>query len=155
MASTSETKRHRKKNFTTAETLALIEEFSTRKRVLQSKLKSTLSNKDKQKAWEAVTAAVNAVGLVERSVAEVKEKWCKLSSEARAQLRARKHPPTGSGKAVEMPNLELFENIFYDSDLIEGIAAERGGFDSGDTPHHQGNVCMCLRKQNVLKVCLL
>ena len=90
MASTIETKRHRKKNFTIAKTLALIEEFSTRKRVLQSKLKSTLSNKDKQKAWEAVTAAVNAVGLVERSVAEVKEKWCKLSSEARAQLRARK-----------------------------------------------------------------
>lgn len=83
-------------------------------------------------AWAEVTAAINAVSPVERSVAEVKEKWSKLSSEARAQLRARKFPPTGSGKAIEMPDLELFENIFENSDLIEGISTDVRGFDSGE-----------------------
>jgi hypothetical protein len=143
MASTSESKRPRKRNFTSNEVLTLIEEFTCRKDLLQSKFKSTITNQNKQKAWAEVTAAVNAVSPVERSVADVKEKWGKLASEARTQLRSRKHPPTGSGKAIEMPNLDLFADIFGDSDLIGGILAEMGGFDSEATPITQG-ITLCL-----------
>ena len=134
MASTSECKRARKRNVTSNEVLTLIEEFSSRKDLLQSKFKSKLTNKKKQQAWAEVTAAVNAVSLVERSVAEIKEKWYKLTPEARTQLRSRKYSPTGSGKAIEMPHLDLFADIFCDSDLIGGVSAELGGFDSGFTP---------------------
>lgn len=140
MASTSGEilKRARKRNFTSSETLTLIEEFAARKEILQSKFKASLTNKEKQKAWAELTAAVNSASPVDRSVAEVKEKWSKLSSEARTQLRARRNPPTGSGKAVEMPDLDVYAYIFGNSDLIEGISTTAGGFDSGDAQQTQG-----------------
>ena len=125
-------KRQRKPNFSSLERITLIEEYCARKDILQQKFKSSLTNQNKQKAWAEVTFAVNAVSAVERTVTEIKEKWMKLSSEAREQLRARKFPPTGSGKAVEMPDLDLFEPIFASSDLIVGIPPEAGGFDAGD-----------------------
>lgn len=126
-------KRARKLNVSAAERAALIIEFSLRKNFLQQSSKQT-ANKEKQKAWFEICEAVNSVSKSGRSV-EVKEKWSKLSSEARVQLRARKYPsppPTGSGKVDEMLNLHLFELIFGDSNLIEGIGEDVGGFDSGD-----------------------
>ena len=125
-------KRAGKRNFNSTERITLIEEFAARKDILQQKFKSSLTNKKKQEAWAEVTAAVNAVSPVERSVTEVKEKWSKLSSDARAQLCACKFPPTGSGKVIEMPDLELFEPMFENSDLIEGISMDVGGFESGE-----------------------
>ena len=120
------------------ERTTLIEEYIARKDILQQKFKTANTNKAKQTAWAEVTAAVNSVSPVERSVTEVKEKLTKLTSEARTQLRARKYPPTGSGKAVEMPDLEHFEPIFAHSDLIEGISDDIGGFDSGEPSQEQG-----------------
>ncbi|KAK7480260.1 hypothetical protein BaRGS_00028536 [Batillaria attramentaria] len=101
-------RRGRKQNFSSADRVALIEEFSLRKSVLQQKFKTTSASKDKQKAWLEICEAVTSVSTCGRTVVEVKEKWAKLSSEARAQLRARKYPPTGSGKVDEMPDLDLF-----------------------------------------------
>ena len=43
-----------------------------------------------------------------------------------------KYPPTGSGKVDEMPDPELFEVIFGDSDLIEGLGKDVSGFDCGE-----------------------
>ena len=138
-------KRPRKPNFSTSERITLIEEYNARKDILQQKFKTSLTNQKKQKAWAEVTTAVNSVSTVVRTVAEIKEKWLKLSSEAREQLRARKFPPTGSGKAVEMPELDLFEPIFVSSDLIEGIPREDGGFDAGDeSPPTQGLLLLLL-----------
>ena len=125
-------KRVRKQNFSAAERLTLIEEYSSRKNILQQKFKNNATNKGKQQAWLEICETVNSVSGCVRSVGEIKEKWSKLSSEARAQLRARKYPPTGSGRVDEMPDLELFEVIFGDSDLIEGLGKDVGGFDSGE-----------------------
>eukprot|EP00745_Piridium_sociabile_P021035 TRINITY_DN32388_c0_g1_i3.p2 TRINITY_DN32388_c0_g1~~TRINITY_DN32388_c0_g1_i3.p2 ORF type:complete len:155 (-),score=21.24 TRINITY_DN32388_c0_g1_i3:90-554(-) len=124
-------KKMRKRNFTASETLTLIEEYKARKEVLQGKFRSNLTNKEKQRAWQQVSEAVNSVGVVQRTVNEVKEKWSKLSTEAKVQLRARKNPPTGSGKSEEMPNLDIMGEIFEGSTLIEGIV--HGGFDSGES----------------------
>ena len=146
-------KRVRKPNFSAAERAALIKEFSLRRSVLQQKFKTNSANKEKQKAWLEICEAINSVSKASRSVGGgVKEKWSKLSSEARVQLRARKYPPphpsptpTGSGQVDEMPDLHLFKPIFGDSDLIEGIGEDVGGFDSGNPAPNQGKPLMWSR----------
>ena len=85
-------KRVRKGNFSPAERVTLIEEFSLRKDVLNQKFKTNSANKEKQNMWTEICEAVNSVSKVGRSVGELKEKWSKMSSEARSQLRARKYP---------------------------------------------------------------
>ena len=40
-----------------------------------SKFTNNVSNKNKQVAWEQVTAEVNACGVALRSVSELKKKW--------------------------------------------------------------------------------
>ena len=89
--------RNRKHNFTHAEIVALIEAYGQRKEVLHGRLKSTLSNVDKKKGWEAVATKVNAVSTTLRSVEELKKRWQKLASDAKADLAKRKHPGTGGG----------------------------------------------------------
>ena len=66
-------KRPRKENFSHGETLALIEAFSERKSLLQSKFKSNITLRDKNEQWDAVTAAVNAVAFVTRSKKECQQ----------------------------------------------------------------------------------
>ena len=66
-------KRPRKENFTHGETLALIEAYSERKSLLQSKFKSNTTLRDKNEQWDAVTAAVNAVAFVPRSKKECQQ----------------------------------------------------------------------------------
>ena len=48
------------------------------------------------------------------------------------------HTHTGSVKVDEMPDLYLFEPLFGDSDLIEGLREDDGGFDSGESAPIQG-----------------
>ena len=60
--------------------------------MLQGRLKSTMSNIDKKRGWEAVATELNAVSTPLRSVNELKKKWQNLASEAKADLAKRKHP---------------------------------------------------------------
>ncbi|XP_025085946.1 myb/SANT-like DNA-binding domain-containing protein 4 [Pomacea canaliculata] len=122
----------RKANFSNCEDVAIIESYRKQKHVLQSKFKSTVTNRKKQTAWTEVTNAVNSVSAVCRTTKEVKERWVKLTKKAKAQLRARKYPPTSSGKNDEMANLDVMADILLgESDLTDGIA--EGGIDAGDT----------------------
>ena len=67
--------RPRKDNFTTNEIVALIDAYGQWKGILQGRFKSTLSNRDKKLAWDALTAEVNAVSCARRKPDELKKKW--------------------------------------------------------------------------------
>ncbi|KAK7497528.1 hypothetical protein BaRGS_00011168 [Batillaria attramentaria] len=125
-------KRARKKNFSHTEitTSALIDAYALKKGLLQSKFKSTLTVK-KNKAWDDILAAVNAVSAVRRSKAEIQTKWTKLRSETRSILAQKKRPATGGGPPPnEGPYANIIADIIGNSDLITGI---EGGLNTGDT----------------------
>ena len=124
--------RPRKDNFTNNEILAFIDAYGRRKTILQRRFKSTLSYRDKKLAWGALTADVNAVSCARRKPGELKKKWQKLSSEARADLAKRKHPGTGGGPPPkERPYTDVIaDSVFGEvSALIDGV---EGGVDVGD-----------------------
>lgn len=138
----------RKANFSNCEDVAIIESYRKQKHVLQSKFKSTVTNRKKQTAWTEVTNAVNSVSAVCRTTKEVKERWVKLTKKAKAQLRARKYPPTSSGKNDEMANLDVMADILLgESDLTDGIA--EGGIDAGDTQPKSGRYMNYIRIQSI------
>ena len=131
MAEAAKQQRHRKDNFTHAEIVALIQAYGRRKELLQGRLKSTLSNRDKKKGWNAVTAEVNALSTTLRSVEDLKKKWQKLASEARADLARRKHPGTRGGpRHKEGEYTDLIADIFGDQSALPGRV--HGGIDVGD-----------------------
>ena len=66
--------RPRKDNFTNNEILALIDAYGRWKTILQGRFKSTLSNRDKKLAWDALTADVNAVSCARSKPDELKKK---------------------------------------------------------------------------------
>ena len=109
----------------------IIDAYGRRKDVLQGRFKSTLTNREKKEAWDALTADVNAVSSSRRKPEELKKKWQKLASDARSDLAKRKHPGTGGGpKPRESPYTDLIADIFGAvSALIDGV---RGGMDVGD-----------------------
>ena len=69
----------RKPNWTEGETLALVEAFESKKHILKAKFNSRITFNEKNKAWEEVVAAVNAVnGESNREEMEVRKKWDNL-----------------------------------------------------------------------------
>ena len=92
MEDTKKAIRPRKDNFSNNEILALIDAYGRRKDVLQGRFKSTLTNREKKEAWDALTADVKAVSSSRRKPDELKKKWQKLASDARSDLAKRKHP---------------------------------------------------------------
>jgi len=64
-----------KANSSDSEVKVLIDCVAQCKEVLLSKFTNNVSNKNKQAAWEQVTAEVNACGIALRSVGELKKKW--------------------------------------------------------------------------------
>ena len=131
MAEAARQQRNRKDNFTHAEIVALIQAYGQRKELLQGRFKSTLSNRDKKKGWDAVAAEVNALSTTLRSVEDLKKKWRKLASEARADLARRKSPGTRGGpRHKEGVYTDLIADIFGDQSALSG--GVQGGIDVGD-----------------------
>ena len=64
----------RNKNFSELEKYELVEGYREFEVVLKPKFAQTVTQKDKERAWEAITSRVNAVSRVRRSVPEVKKK---------------------------------------------------------------------------------
>ena len=78
-----------------------------------------------------VATDVTAVSKSHRSAAELKKKWQKLASDARADLARRKHHGTRGGPPrKEGIYTEIIADVFGDeSALIDGV---EGGIDVGD-----------------------
>ena len=68
-------------NFTDCEIEVLTTEVEARKCVLFGGLSSRISNKRKSAEWKTATKAVNAVGLENRTMADIKKKWSEIKLE--------------------------------------------------------------------------
>lgn len=126
-----EVKRERKPNFSAAEVSVLTDQVEKNLEVIQSKLTNNITNKKKNKIWEEITAAVNAVANSKRTTQEIKDKWknltCKAKREYSTLKRARKE--TGGGPQPKQPSeaTERIINIYEDTPSFSGL----NGFDSG------------------------
>ena len=74
--------RKKKPNFTNEEIRKLLELYNDNKEVLNSKLKSNVTAKQKKEIWADIVNAVNAVGGYGRTVEVVTHKWKDLKARA-------------------------------------------------------------------------
>ena len=68
-------KKVRKSNFSPSEISVLTEKFEENMDILQSKFTTSVTNAKKNKIWEEITEAVNAVGVTARATQDVRGKW--------------------------------------------------------------------------------
>ena len=114
----AENKRSRKPNFTAAECALICDAAEQNLSVIKNKFSSALTNKNKTKVWEDITARVNSLGVCLRSVAEVKVKYAASQRE------------TGGGKKPASPvsATKKIIDLFGEDPSFSGIA---GGVESG------------------------
>ena len=132
MASTEgKARKARKRNFSVSETAILTEKVEEHFAVLQSKLTNSNTNKLKNKIWQEITAAVNAVGVESRTTTEVREKWKGLHSAAKKEFSAyrQERQKTGGGPAPKSPSLatEKIIELFKEAPSFTGLE----GFETG------------------------
>ena len=103
-----------------------------------------------------MAAEVNAVSTTRRSVDELKKKWQKLASDAKADLAKRKNPGTGGGPQHKGGvYTDIVADIFGDqSALVDGVeggvdAADNGLFTIGTEGDVEGLFTMCVLVLNI------
>ncbi|XP_028419250.1 fibrinogen silencer-binding protein-like [Dendronephthya gigantea] len=125
-------RKKRKLNFTLSEVNILLNKVEDNLEVIQSKLTNAITNKRKNAVWDAITRDINAAGVANRTVNEVKEKWKKLTSGAKKSFALIKKqqqgtgggPPPKEASPVEERVIKLFENtpLFTGLDGFETAA---------------------------------
>lgn len=133
MAAVSLTKQRKKRklNFTVSEMNILTDKIEDNLQVLQSKLTNSITNQRKNKIWDSITRDVNAIGVANRTMHEVKEKWKNLTSSAKktfSDIRRQERqtgggPPPKEASPVEEKIIKLFE----ETPLFTGLE----GFETG------------------------
>ena len=68
----------------------LVEGYEKHKTTLQSKHKDSGTNEKKNKIWKSITAQINAVSDVKRTVSQVRKKWSDYSSITKGKESARR-----------------------------------------------------------------
>ena len=127
MASGDEKSRKpRKHNFSASEVSVLTEKVEENLQILQSKLTNSVTNQKKKNVWTEITAAVNAVGVEKRTVAEVREKWKNLHSSAKKEFTnyRKESKRTGGGpapKRISAATSKVIE-LFQDTPSFIGLA---------------------------------
>lgn len=128
----AENKRNRKPNLTAAECTVILEEAEQNIDIIKSKFTSTLTNKNKTKVWEDITAKVNSLGVCLRSVCEVKEKWRGMVGSAKKEFSkfGASQRKTGGGEKPASPksSSKKIIELFGDDPSFSGI---QGGLESG------------------------
>ena len=70
-------------NWDSSEIALLRDMVETKKSIIRDKQTNILSNKMKVDAWRSITIEINAVGLHERTISEVKVKWQNMQASAK------------------------------------------------------------------------
>ncbi|XP_066022518.1 nuclear apoptosis-inducing factor 1-like [Pocillopora verrucosa] len=121
----SPAKKVRKANFSPAEISVLTEIFKENMDILQSKFTNSITNAKKNKIWEEISEAVNAVGVTARSTQEVRDKWKNLQSHAKREFSSFKseQKKTGGGPAPPNPSEASLKiiNMFSDTPSFTGL----------------------------------
>lgn len=93
----SSVSKKRRPNFTHDELMALIANVQLHQEILEGPLTATVTHQMKLRAWEEVTAVVNATGKTLRSPEEVKLKYIDFKSHTKKKLNFRKKLQTATG----------------------------------------------------------
>ena len=100
--------------------------------VIREKFSNTISNKMKAQVWQAISNKVNSLGVAQRTINEVKDKWRSMVGVARKEFNLEKslRKKTGGGKqpAPLSANAERIIHLFEDEPGFSGIP---GGVESG------------------------
>ena len=131
MAAEENKKRNRKANFTVAECSVILEEAEKNIDVIKSKFSNAITNKEKTEVWRSITSKVNSLGVCERSVQEIKDKWRGMVGEAKkehCQVK-KKQKMTGGGSRPKSPNASTQKiiDLFGENPSFSGIS---GGLES-------------------------
>ena len=110
--------RKRKLNFSISEVNKITELVEENIDVIQSKFTNSVTNKRKKEIWAKIADQVTAIGVANRSVQDVKDKWKNLQSTAKKEfvLQRRSFGQTGGGppckksKEATEKIMRLFEN---------------------------------------------
>ena len=106
----------RKPNFSAAECNLLLQLAEENLGTIREKFSNNLTNKKKQTIWQSICYKVNALGVGNRTLTQVREKWRAMCGEARKELNQEKksNEKTGGGKPPPPPKatsqriIELF-----------------------------------------------
>lgn len=92
----------RRPRFSYEELDALADAVEQHKLVIFNRLTDVITSRDKNRAWEEVTSAVNSVATVKRDVREIRRKWKDWQSVVKAKEQARKklQSKTGGGNTI-------------------------------------------------------
>lgn len=120
-------KKPKSKNWTTKETVILLEEVQTEYTLLVSQFQNSVTTKKKQAIWKRIADRVNCVGGENRTAESCKKRWKDLKS---SYLNKPKfNSGTGGGKpAPPVPFEDLLEQIIGQSNLTEGIPGKSGQY---------------------------
>lgn len=124
----------RRPNFTPEELIALAEAIRDRRDILFGRFEATAVTRiTKSKAWVEVTSIVNAVGGMERTVAEImhKHKNIKTTAKAKESHNRRERKKTGGGTA-EIEELTESQKIILQTISPESVSGVEGGIDFHD-----------------------
>ena len=136
MASPSPAKKARKSNFSASEISVLMEKYEENMEILQSKFTNSITHPKKNKIWEEIAEAVNAVGVTVRSPHDVREKWKNLQSTAKKEFSGfkKEQRKTGGGPAPTNPTEATLKiiDMFSETPLFTGLQGfETGGCANG------------------------
>ena len=101
-------KKKRKPNFTTRELTIITENVKANKGILQSKFTDNVTNKTKTETWKAITEKVNAVGVANTAIYEVRRKWQGLFSTAKKEFSQQKKKKILCVRSVEKDEVSLY-----------------------------------------------
>ena len=123
-------KKARKANFSPSEISVLTDLVEENISTIQSKFTDSVTNRKKNEIWSDITNAVNALGIENRSVKEVKDKWKNLTSQAKKEFSGygREKQRTGGGPPPKAPTPATAKiiDLFKETPSFTGLA----GFES-------------------------
>ena len=117
-------------NFSVSKINKIMEKIEENIDIIQSKLTNSITNKRKQGIWASITAEVNAIGVAECSVQDIKDKWKNMSSLAKKEysFNIKSSKATGGGPPPKQPSAatELIIKLFENTPSFTGLK----GFES-------------------------
>ena len=123
-------KKIQKAKFSASEVSLLTEKVEENLPVLQSKLTNAVTNAKKIEIWAKITLSINALGVENRTVQEVQNKWKNLTTLATREFAVlqKETNKTGGGPAPKRPNANTTKimEIFKDKPSFKGLT----GFES-------------------------
>ncbi|XP_042857648.1 uncharacterized protein LOC122243955 [Penaeus japonicus] len=121
--------KRRRPNFSSEELLTLVASVQQRQEYLDGPLAATLPHQTKLKAWEEVTALVNASSKTFRSCEEIRSKYIDFKSNTKKKISKRKKMLTATGEdQPTVPLLTAAEEAM--AQLLDPAAAVHGISDS-------------------------